>query len=38
MLFEDDKGTLLTDKEVDNLSPWEIESRRIHVHDQRFAA
>ncbi len=38
MLFEDDKGTLLTDEDVDRLSPWEIDLRKIHVHDQGFAA
>lgn len=31
MLFEDKSGRLLMSEEVDELSPWEIEEREIHV-------
>jgi hypothetical protein len=31
MLFEDMKGRLLLSEEVDELPPWEIEERGIHV-------
>jgi len=31
MLFEDKDGQLLLPEEVDELSPWEIEARKIHI-------
>lgn len=31
VLFEDNKGRLLSAKEVDRLPPWEIEERGIHL-------
>jgi hypothetical protein len=31
VLFEDKMGRLLLPEEVDELSPWEIEEREIHV-------
>lgn len=30
-LYEDDDGKILTAEEVDELSPWEIDERGIHV-------
>ena len=36
MLFEDSKGNLLMPEEVDELSPWEIEERGIHLADMSF--
>lgn len=31
MLYEDYKGNLLMPDEVEEMSPWEIEEKRIHV-------
>lgn len=31
MMFEDKNGCLLTSDEVDELSPWEIDERQLHV-------
>lgn len=33
MLFEDKEGNLMHPDEVDELSPWEIEERGLHVYD-----
>ena len=33
MMFEDKEGILLTPEEVDELSSWEIDERRIHIYD-----
>jgi hypothetical protein len=33
MLFEDEEGALFTSEEVDDLSPWEIEDRKLHVFE-----
>ena len=33
MLYEDKHGRLLMPEEVDELSPWEIEEKRIHISD-----
>ena len=33
MIFEDEEGTLLMPEEVDELSSWEIDERRIHIYD-----
>jgi len=35
MLFEDEEGRLLMSDEVDELSPWEIEERKIHLFDDK---
>ena len=35
MLFEDDEGRLLMPEEVDELSPWEIDERRLHIYEER---
>lgn len=32
MMFEDNAGRLYASDEVDELSPWEIEERGIHVY------
>ncbi len=34
MLFEDDKGQLLMQDEIEELSWWELEDRGIHVFAQ----
>jgi hypothetical protein len=34
MLFEDKKGRLLVAEEVNELSPWEIEEREIHMYPE----
>jgi hypothetical protein len=31
MIFEDNEGRLLMPEEVDELSPWEISEREIHL-------
>lgn len=31
MLFQDKEGNLLTPEEVDELSMWEIEERKVHA-------
>jgi hypothetical protein len=31
MMYEDSSGNILMPEEVEELSPWEIEERRIHV-------
>ena len=33
MLYEDDKGNLLTQEEVEKLSIWEIQERDIHISE-----
>ena len=33
MLFEDEDGELITSEEVDDLSPWEIDERKLHVYE-----
>jgi len=37
MLFEDDSGAILTSEEVDSLSVWEIEERKLHVYEGAYA-
>lgn len=37
MLFEDEGGKILTSEEVDELSLWEIDERRIHVYADIYA-
>ena len=34
MLFEDSKGRLFHSDELDNLSFWEIDMIKFHVHEQ----
>jgi hypothetical protein len=34
MLFEDENGIILTSEEVDNLSPWELQTRKLHVYKE----
>jgi len=34
MLFEDNNGKILTSEEVDNLSNWEIDDRKLHVYEE----
>jgi hypothetical protein len=36
MLYEDESGKLLMSEEVDDLSPWEIDDRKIHVFDEMY--
>lgn len=33
MFFEDDQGKILRSEEVDNLSAWEIDDRKLHVYE-----
>jgi hypothetical protein len=33
MLFEDNKGNILSSEQVNALYPWQIEELGIHVHD-----
>ena len=33
MLFADHKGKIMLSEEVDELSPWEIEDRELHIYD-----
>lgn len=35
MLFEDKYGKVLISDEVNDLSPWEIEDRGIHVYGDK---
>jgi hypothetical protein len=37
MLFEDEDGRLLTSEEVDDLSIWEIEDRKLHVYEDKIS-
>jgi hypothetical protein len=32
MLFEDKEGRILLPDDVDEMSPWEIEERGVHVY------
>lgn len=34
MMFEDARGNILTTDEVEELSPWEVEERGIHIMDE----
>ena len=34
MLYEDNRGKLLLPDDLDDLSPWEIEERGIHIHEE----
>jgi hypothetical protein len=34
MLFEDDKGKILMSDEVNELSNWEIDYRKLHVFEE----
>jgi hypothetical protein len=36
MLFEDDDGKILMSDEVDELSPWEIEERKLHLYEKNL--
>jgi hypothetical protein len=33
MLFQDKKGRILKDKDLDKLDLWEIEENGVHVYD-----
>jgi len=33
MLFVDDAGKILMSEEVDELSPWEIDDRKLHIYE-----
>jgi hypothetical protein len=33
MFFEDDQGKILRSEEVDNLSAWGIDDRKLHVYE-----
>ena len=33
IFFEDEMGKILTSDEVNELYPWEIEDRKLHVYD-----
>jgi len=33
MFFEDRRGKILTSKEVDNLSFWEIDESKLHIYE-----
>jgi hypothetical protein len=33
MLFEDNYGNIFHPDEIDELSPWEIEEKGIHVYE-----
>jgi hypothetical protein len=33
MMYEDKYGNILFENEVDELSPWEIEEKEIHIYD-----
>ena len=35
MLFEDGEGKILLSEEIDRLSAWEIDERKLHVYDNR---
>lgn len=36
MLFEDENGLILMPDEVDELSPWEIDERKLHVYEEKW--
>lgn len=36
MLFEDNKGKILVPGEIEEISPWEIEERGIHVCEMYY--
>ena len=36
MLFEDKEGKLLMSEEVDDLSLWEINNRKLHVYEDVY--
>lgn len=36
MIFEDVEGKILMSEEVDELSPWEISERKIHVCEEKW--
>jgi hypothetical protein len=36
VLYEDEVGRLLSEEEIDELSPWEIEERGIHVYAEEY--
>jgi len=33
LIFEDIDGKILMAEEVDELSPWEIDERHVHIYD-----
>lgn len=35
VIYEDKFGVLMMEDEVDELSPWEIEERQIHVFSEK---
>jgi hypothetical protein len=36
MLFEDDNGELMTSEEVNDLLPWEMDERNLHVYEDEL--
>lgn len=34
MLFEDGDGKILTSEEVNDLSVWEMDGRRLHIYEE----
>jgi hypothetical protein len=36
MLFQDKDGRILMPDQVDELSPWEIDEKGIHVYEDEF--
>ena len=34
MIFQDKEGKFLKSDELDDLMPWEIEEREVHLYDQ----
>jgi hypothetical protein len=36
MLYQDNMGKIMHPDEVDELAPWEIEERGIHVYEDAY--
>lgn len=36
MLYEDNSGKIFLPDEIEELSPWEIEDKGIHVYDEEL--